>query len=274
MKIAITGTTGGLGTITVKRLVNDYELILINRNMDKANLQKEELLKINPNASITLLKCDMSDINSVKDLTDKLIKLEIDYLIINAGILKVKKEMTNFGYNNIFSVNFLAPYYIINRLKENNLPKVKNIVVSSVAYKMSKFDPIDIDQNNYKSINKTYGNSKRFLMTSLMELFKGKEDKLVIVHPGVTLTNMTKNYYKAIKWFIVIFMTIFFQGKKKASRSLYKAINTTTPYFYWLGPHIFGIYGKPKPKKVKKIPLEERALIDKKARELYLDMTK
>lgn len=267
--IAISGSTGGLGNEACKRLVNDYHLILVNRSLEKSNKQKQELLNINPNTLIDILICDMEDINSVKDVTNKLIDLEIDYFIVNAGILTSKKSITSFNYDNVFTTNFLAPYYIINRLKENNLPKVKVIAMGSVAYRWGKLDLNDIDHRNYKSKNKRYGNSKKFLMASLMELYKDEVEKLVIAHPGISLTNMTKNYNKLIKWFTIIFMTIFFQGKKKASRCIVKAIDSNTSYLEWVGPHIFGIYGKPKVCKIKHLRENEINSIFNESIKLY-----
>lgn len=265
--LAITGSTGSLGYEVVKKIVNDYHIILVNRNLDKSNRQKEDLLKINPNASIDILKCDMEDINSVKETTEKLIEFNIDYLFINAGILVSEKNITSFGYDNVFTTNFLAPYYIVNRLKEHNLPNIKIIVVGSVAQKWGKFDPNDIDHRTY-SKNKRYGNSKKFLVSSLMELYK-ETNKVTICHPGITLTNMTKNYNKIIKIFTIIFMSILFQGKKKASRALVKAITTDTPYLYWIGPHIWGIYGKPKTCKIKHLKIDEIRLIHEESNRLY-----
>ena len=267
--IAITGSTGGLGNEAVKKLVNDYNLILVNRSLEKSNIQKQKLLKINPNAKIDILLCDMEDINSVKDVTNKLIEHEIDYFIVNAGILTGKKTITSFNYDNVFTTNFLAPYYIINRLKENNLPKVKVIAMGSVAHRWGKLDLEDIDHKNYKSKNKRYGNSKRFLMASLIELYKDKPEKLVIAHPGISLTNMTKNYNKVIKWFTIVFLSIFFQGKKKASRCIVKAIDSNTTYLEWVGPHIFGVYGKPKVCKIKHLRESEIIEIYKVSTKLY-----
>jgi len=265
--LAITGSTGSLGFEVVKRIVNDYHIILVNRNIDKSEKQKEELLKINPNALIDIIKCDMEDINSVKDATNKLIEFKIDYLIINAGILISEKHITSFNYDNVFTTNFLAPYYIMNRLKENNLPNKRIVAVGSVAHRWGKLDLNDIDHRTY-SKNKRYGNSKRFLMSSLMELYKDT-DKLSIAHPGISLTNMTKNYNKVIKFFTIAFMTIFFQGKKKASRSINMAINTKTSYLKWIGPHIKGIYGKPKVCKIKHLKEDEIKEIFKVSNKLY-----
>ena len=271
-KLAITGSTGGLGFEVVKRLVNDYEIILVNRNLKKSEDQKNKLLEINPNAKIDILVCDMEDINSVKNATNKLIELSIDYLIVNAGILTKEKHITSFNYDNVFTTNFLAPYYIINTLKENNLPNKKVVAVSSIANVWGKFDINDIDHRNYKSKNKRYGNSKKFLMASLMELYKDEPGKLSLAHPGITLTNMTKNYNKIIKVFTIIFMSIFFQGKKKASRSINKAITTNTNYLEWVGPHIFNVYGKPKVCKIKKLKQDEIDKIYEESIKLYKEI--
>ncbi len=267
--IAISGSTGSLGNEAVKKLVKDYNLILINRNIEKSEKQKQELLKINPNALIDIIICNMEDFNSVKTATDKLIDLKIDYLIINAGVLTKEKHLTNFNYDNVFTTNFISPYYIINRLKENNLPNKKVIVLGSVSQKWAKLDINDIDYRNYKSKNKRYANSKRFLMASLMELYKDNLYKFSIAHPGITLTNMTKNYNKFIKIFIIVFMSLLFQGKKKASRSIIKAIDTNTSYLEWIGPHIFGVYGKPKVCKIKHLKIDEIKEISNIAQNIY-----
>lgn len=271
-KLAITGSTGSLGFEVVKKLVNDYELILVNRNKEKSESQKQKLLEINPNAKIDILICNMEDIHSVKELTNKLIDLKIDYLIINAGVLVKDKHITNFGYDNVFTTNFLAPYYLINRLKENDLPNKKVVALGSVASKWGKYDANDIDHRNYKSKNKRYGNSKKFLMASLMELYKDDLNKMSIAHPGITLTNMTKNYNKFIKIITICFMTIFFQGKKKASRSIVMAINTNTNYLEWIGPHILGVYGKPKVCKIKKLKQDEIDKITDASIKLYSEI--
>lgn len=267
--IAISGSTGSLGNEAVKKLVKNYDLILINRNIEKTENQKKELLRINPNAKIDIIICNMENYNSVKAATDKLIDLKIDYLIINAGVLTKEKHLTNFNYDNVFTTNFVSPYYIINRLKENNLPSKKTIALGSVSQKWAKLDINDIDYRNYKSKNKRYANSKRFLMASLMELYKDNLDKFSIAHPGITLTNMTKNYNKFIKIFIIIFMSLLFQGKKKASRSIIKAISTNTSYLEWIGPHIFGVYGKPKVCKIKHLKIDEIKEISNISQNIY-----
>ena len=64
-------------------------------------------------------------------------------------------------------------------------------------------------------------------------------------------------------------MTIFFQGKRKASRSLVKSITTDTPYLYWIGPHILGVYGKPKVCKIKHLKENEIKDIYEISNKLY-----
>ena len=46
-------------------------------------------------------------------------------------------------------------------------------------------------------------------MASLMELYKDT-DKLTICHPGISLTNMTKNYNKFIKFFTIEAFAYYF----------------------------------------------------------------
>lgn len=87
----------------------------------------------------------------------------------------------------MFSVNFLAPYYITKQilplLEKSDMAKV--VIVGSIAHNYSHIDVNDIDFSTRKKPSKIYGNSKRFLMFSMYELFKNKDKvKLSVTHPA------------------------------------------------------------------------------------------
>ena len=86
----------------------------------------------------------------------------------------------------------------------------KIVVVSSVAYNYSTIDENDIDFSTRKKASKVYGNSKRFLTFALMELLQNSHCKLSIVHPGITLTQMTNHYPKYINWLVKFGIKILF----------------------------------------------------------------
>ena len=169
------------------------------------------------------------------------------------------------GYNNIFQVNFLYQYYFTKQLL-SELQKSSNpvcITVSSIAHTFAKLDINDIDYSARKKQSKIYGNSKRFLTGAMQELFKDFNIKLAIVHPGITLTNMTNHYPKAINWLVKIAIKLFFPSPKKATLNILYGLNHYTTYGEWIGPSIFNIWGKPKKKKLKSITkLESKQMFD------------
>ena len=265
--IAITGSTGGLGRCVCRYLVkSNANLILIDRDTDKAKAQANELISINPNINIDIITCELTDFSSVKLAIEKLNEIQFNVLILNAGAYNIPINKTNLGYNNVFQINFLSQYYMVKKL----LPKLRKqsdakvIALGSIAHDYSKINENDIDFSLEKRASKIYGNSKRFLMFSLYELFKNEDKvKLSIVHPGVTLTNMTNRYPKAINWLVKFGIKILFPSVNKASLNILYSIYHSCGYHEWIGPKIFDIWGQPTIKKLKTCSsLESKKIFD------------
>ncbi len=260
--VAITGSTGGLGRNICQFLCElNAELVLLDRNEDKSAAQIAELTALYPNAKISFIKTDLLNFDSVKMAFEKLKSMQISYLILNAGIYNVKREKTSLGYDNIFQVNFLMQYYITKEL----LPTLratngKVIATSSIAHNYSKSDAADIQFLNRKKSSKVYGNSKRYLTYVLFKLFENEScASLTLAHPGITLTNMTNHYPKAINWLIKIGIKLIFPPAKKASLNIIKAmfVNASKTNSQWVGPAVFNIWGKPKLKNLKTATKDE-----------------
>ena len=257
----ITGSTGGLGKEICKTLVFlNCNLILVNRNLEKTEKQKQELLKLNNNVKIETIQLDLSVIEQVIKVTNQLKTIKFDYLIHNAGVYNIPLTKCSSGYNNIFTTNFISPYYLttslIDNLKTNN---TKTIIVSSIAHNYSKIDVNDIDFSKYKKSSKIYGNSKRFLTFGLMELFKQNNyANYAICHPGITLTNMTNHYPKAINWLVKIGIKLLFPNPQMACLNIIKAIFDTTTQNQWIGPKVFNIWGKPAQKQFNTCTQQEK----------------
>ena len=267
--VAITGATGGIGQELCKFLLqNEMNLILLDRNYAKSKALGEELLKTYKSAKIEYITVDLSDLNSCKTACKKLKTKQIDFLIHNAGAYKIPRNKTKEGYDNVFQINFVSPYFITKQLMPYINEKV--IVVGSIAHNYSKINANDIDFSNIKAPSKVYGNAKRFLMFSMFELFKKESKvKLVVAHPGITFTNITAHYPKLIFAIIKHPMKIIFHKPKKAMRPITSALSEDCAYHEWMGPRIFDIWGKPKAKKLKTCSEQESAQIGKIAEEIY-----
>lgn len=274
--IAITGSTGGIIKQVVKYLAQlNANFIFINRNIAKTEQQINELTSTYPNIKIKFIQCDLANFSQVKSTVDILLNEHIDILYLAAGVYNVKRFKTDLGYDNVFQTNFVSHYYIVKQLLSNiKAANGKVIAVSSLAHNYSKIDINDIDFTNQTKHSKVYGNAKRFLTYALQELAKQEDFNLSIVHPGLTLTNMTNHYPKYINWLVKVFIGLFCPSVKKASLHLLKGVFDTTSYHEWIGPKLLQVYGKPKKIKLTTCHKDESNTIFKIAENIFNEIEK
>lgn len=269
--VALTGSTGGLGKEICRYLgFLGADLILIDRNCQKAELLKAQLLEKFPKISIKLITADQEDINSVKSAVEQLKTEPLDAFIINAGAYSIPKRTCNTGYNNVFQINFVSPYYTVREL----LPILRKrggkvIAVGSIAHRYSKTDPLNLDFADKSRSSLIYGNAKRHLMFSLYELFKSEaETSLAVVHPGITFTGITAHYPKLIFAIIKHPMKVIFMKPRTAALSVIKGLFDSTAHGEWIGPAFFDVWGKPQKSRLKINKAEAERVFDT-AEEIY-----
>lgn len=270
-KIAVTGTTGGLGSELIKYLAFlGANLIFLDRNSEKSQKLAKEISLGFPDVKIQCINMDLSDFQSVKRATEELKHKDIDIFIHNAGAYSIPRCITDIGYDNVFQINFISPYYIIKELTPLLKEKGgKAVAVGSIAHNYSKAEKNDIDFRNKKRASLVYGNAKRYLMFSLFELMKKEDLPISITHPGITFTNITAHYPKIIFAIIKHPMKIIFMKPEKACLSVLKGVFSNCGDNIWIGPRIFGIWGKPKHKRLKTCFLEEKEFIYSNAEKIY-----
>ena len=258
--VLISGSTGGIGRELCAYLASlGASLVLLDRNRAKSEALKTELTSRYPALSVTLITADMADPHSIDTAADKLILLPIDIFICNAGAYSIPRYKCENGYDNVFQINFVSPYTIIKRL----LPLLKErggrvVIVGSIAHNYSKSDPHDIDFSTRKRASLVYGNSKRYLMFTLNELFKSKtEVGFAITHPGITFTGITSHYPKVIFSLIKNPMKVIFPHPRRACLSVLLGVFEDTSDREWIGPRLFNIWGRPKKQKLRSVKQEE-----------------
>jgi NAD(P)-dependent dehydrogenase (short-subunit alcohol dehydrogenase family) len=273
--VAITGTTGGLGGAICRHLLSlGANLILLDRNKQKSDELKVALLQEYPTAAIDQIPLDLSDMGSVRAACATLETRDFDVLIHNAGAYSIPRFICDTGYDNVFQINFVSPYYMTCAL----LPKLRArggrvVAVGSIAHNYSVTDVEDVDFRTRRRASLVYGNAKRYLMYGLHELFRG-EDKatLAIAHPGITFTNITAHYPPLIFAIIKHPMKIIFMKPKKAALSIVKGVFEASDYRTWIGPQLFDVWGRPSVKRLRTATDEEIARIDCMARKIYQDL--
>ncbi|MBR4950037.1 MAG: SDR family NAD(P)-dependent oxidoreductase [Clostridia bacterium] len=269
--VVISGATGGIGRYLCYYLCYlGAKVILLCRNEKKYTDLKNEITEKISDADLSYIIADLEDFESVKEVCEKLKDIEIDYLIHNAGVYNIPRKLCKTGYNNIFQTNFISPYYMTKELGDN----VKKVIaVSSIAHNYSKIDIKDIDFSKRRASSKVYGNSKRFLMFSMLELLKkGEISDLAVAHPGITVTNMTSHYPKLIYAIIKYPMKIIFMKPQIACLSILKAMFEKCDSNFWIGPSLFDIWGMPRKKKIRTAKKDEREKISEISEKIYLEL--
>ena len=270
--VAISGSTGGLGKHLCRYLAAlGAELVLLDRNRARSEANKKALEEEFNGVKVSLLTVDFVDSFSVAEATEKLKELAPDLFIHNAGAYSIPRCTSNSGYDNVYTINFVSPYYMIREL----LPFIRKkqgrvAVVGSIAHNYSGINEDDIDFSEVKAASKVYGNAKRFLMFSLYELFKDDTDvTLAVTHPGITFTNITAHYPKLIFALIKHPMKVIFMSPEKAALSIVKGFFTPTEYHTWYGPRFFDVWGLPSKKKLRTCSLSESRRIGEIAEDVY-----
>lgn len=251
--VVITGATGGLGRELSRYVVMlGANLVTVDRNEVRSLALEKELTDEFPDASITRIIADMEDFDSVKSACERLKGIPIDYLILNAAAYSIPRKKCDTGYDNVFQINFVSPYYITRELVPLLTEREGRIIaVGSIAHNYSTTDPDDIDFSTRSRSNFVYGNSKRYLMFSLYELMKSEDKTLSVVHPGITFTNITAHYPPLIFAIIKHPMKLIFMKPKKAALSILKGLFDHTEGYSWIGPKLFNIWGYPSKKPLK-----------------------
>lgn len=262
--VAINGATGGLGRqLCFRFCALGASLILIDRNKERSLSLISELKASFPKLCAEHITLDLEDFDRVVEVTDELCGREIDFLVLNAGAYSIPRHKCSTGFDNVYQINFLSPYYMASRL----LPILHQrggrvVAVSSIAHNYSKIDENDVDFSSVRAASKVYGNAKRYLTYALFEL-DGYGKSVVVAHPGIAVTNITAHYPKVIYALIKYPMKVIFMSAKKASLSILCALFEDCADSEWIGPWVLNIWGYPKKQKLNTADATEREKIRK-----------
>ncbi len=271
-RVAITGPTGGLGLELCRYAAGlGAALVLLDRNAERSTALQTTLRAEFPAVSLQRIPLDLSDGSSVSAAAAALCADPPDILIHNAGAYSIPRHRTDWALDNVFQINCAAPYYLTRAL----LPALRErgghvVAVGSIAHTYSATDPADRDFSTRKAASKVYGNAKRHLMFSLYELFREETAvTLSVVHPGITLTNITAHYPPWLFALIKQPMKVLFPAPRRAALSSVRGLFEPTPYHCWIGPRWCDIWGLPKTKPLRTVSTAESRRIGAEADNWY-----
>lgn len=263
-KIIITGANSGIGFSTADTcLSKGAKVVLACRNMKRATAAKDNLQSKYQNSDVSILIYDQSQIKSCKQFIKDVFEEHPDFycLFLNAGILKAEKgKLTDDGLPMTSGTNAYGAAAILDEFQKHaaDINDEKRIVIQgSVAAKLSKYKNIQIStQNPNKNHFYQYNISKKICLNLFKYYSENNTNeyiKYLYCEPGISNTNITRNYPK---WFMTIarpVMKLIFQDALEGSTPALDLICKSVPNGYSTMPRkIFGIRGLPKQSKINK----------------------
>jgi NAD(P)-dependent dehydrogenase (short-subunit alcohol dehydrogenase family) len=196
----VTGASDGIGFNIAARLARaGAEVMMPVRNQSKGDSAAERIRAKTPGATLSVRRLDLSSLNSVADLADRLLRdgRPIDILINNAGVMTPpSRQVTEDGFELQFATNHLGHFaltaQLLPLLREGRAHVTSQVSLSANQNAVNWEDP-----NWEKGYNgfKAYSHSKIAFGLFAMELHRrgvagGWGIQSNLSHPGISPTNL------------------------------------------------------------------------------------
>lgn len=229
--ILVTGATSGIGKASTEQLIRQgHRLIVLARNATKVESLCTELLQHYPDAVIEPVIADLSDLDSVKVASDKILSSfkSIDTLLNNAGGIVPTHQLSRQGYEMTLASNhighFLLTLELLPLLQNSEDARVVN--VSSAAHKSGKLDFNDLHMKKSFTPFKAYCNAKLANVYFTFELhrrFRKDGISCNALHPGVINTGFGNDLTGFWKFILDIGKPLLTSPRKGAATNVFLA---------------------------------------------------
>jgi NAD(P)-dependent dehydrogenase (short-subunit alcohol dehydrogenase family) len=203
----VTGATSGIGQETAIGLASQgAHVVIAGRDPQRAEAARADVVRQSGNDRVDTLLADLSSLSGVRKLAEEFLASAspLHVLVNNAGIVNLRREVTEDGFEATFAVNHLA-YFLLTRLLETRLRECAPARVVNVASDAHRFGRLDLDdlqsEHGYGGIPfvsamRVYGTSKLANILFTRELARRLEGSGVTancVHPGPVATRLGTN---------------------------------------------------------------------------------
>jgi NAD(P)-dependent dehydrogenase (short-subunit alcohol dehydrogenase family) len=224
----VTGSNSGIGKETALGLARKKaELVMVVRNLDRGKRAREEIVSKISNASVDLMVCDLSSMESIRrfaqEFKDKYSKLHV--LINNAGAIFYKRQTTVDGFERTLAVDYLGQFLLTHELLpilESSAPS-RIINVSSGTYRTGKIDFDDLQSEKKYGGMRVYANAKLMVLMFTYELARRLEStgvKANCILPGFVRTNLGRNSGSRLQALLFGMMWPFQISAQEAARAI------------------------------------------------------
>ena len=228
--ILMIGASAGLGFAGARRIARaNANLIMAVRSGIPE--KGDQIVKETGNKNVTMLKIDLLDFESIDNFLEEFraLGIKIDILISNAAMVPLKARKTPQGLEEMFMVNYLSAFYIINQLLIHNLfnqDESKIIITSSESHRnpqQFEWDQFGVfkDYGMGETVAR-YGYFKLLLTTFANELSRrleatGTNLNVGIYCPGPVNSNIAREAPGWLQPILKGVFSLFFRSPEKAS---------------------------------------------------------
>ncbi|XP_006634549.2 retinol dehydrogenase 12 [Lepisosteus oculatus] len=225
----VTGANSGIGKETARDLARrGARVILACRDMDKAKVAANEIIKDTGSNSVIPCRLDLSDTKSICEFAEQIYNSEksLHFLINNAGVAMCPYATTTDGYEMQFGVNhlghFFLTYLLLDLLKQSAPSRVIN--VSSITHSMGRIQFDDVNSERSYHPVKAYVQSKLANVLFTRELasrLQGTGVTAYAVDPGIVYTDAIRHMKTFFQVFIKAFSFLIKTPAQGAYTTLY-----------------------------------------------------
>jgi len=194
----VTGATGAIGKAVARRLaeIKDSEVVLICRNLNKAEQAVHEISRSTGNPRVRYELADLSRFNEIRRLAERWTG-NLNVLINNAACTPGSRLETPEGIELQFATNVLGYYWLTRAFTDILKKSAPARVVNVASYWAGGLDLNDLEFTRRKyDNNQAYRQSKqanRMLSTAFAEKLKPYDITVNACHPGDVNSVLSNN---------------------------------------------------------------------------------
>jgi len=238
----VTGATSGIGLEAARGLASmGAHVVMAGRNPDKAHAAADEV-RATATGPVDVVLADFAALASVRRLAEEVSERypRIDVVLSNAGVYRLRRQVTGDGYEEMFAVNHLAAFLFVNllldRLRDSAPSRV--VMVASEAHYGATLDFDDLQSERGFRSMRVYGKSKLGNVMTAYALARRLEGSGVTansLHPGFVATNLGSGNRIPVKPFMALF--------RLTGRAISVRDGADTPIYLASSPEVEGITG-------------------------------
>lgn len=219
----ITGANSGIGFEIAKVLLNKgAKVIFACRNKDRA-IEAINGLDEHIKHNAIYMHYDQSDFNIIDTFLDEILAKypQFDGIILNAGILKPKKEvLTKQGFKCVIGTNYLGTMYLVEKLKKIDKNYNKKIIFqSSLMARRGIYKSNELLTSSSVKFH-AYNISKMGVDLYFQHCLKNDNNySYYLAEPGACYSNIYQSFPKFILPLANVFMKLVFHSAKKGGLS-------------------------------------------------------